>query len=328
MSGTTFLAAPSCAAGAAELAAHGARAAFVGAPIDTQVVPTRPGTTLGPAACRAASQQYAGYPSLEHGIDVCEWWGLVDCGDASMGFGNAAGSRAAIGSTVGEVLDGGALPILVGGDHSVPIGAMPALAERISGRVGFLSIDAHLDTAEDVGGERMTMASPVARVLDQPNVHSENVAVLGARGLANSFEEIENARRLGVRVFPMADIASRGLAPVLEEALDAVWDGVETVYVSFDNDGADASVAPGTTAPEPFGLTARELLQIAEAVGSRGVGLLDVVELSPAYDPAGITARLDCCFIVYVLSAYAVALDSGSAKAPPYASGGPRVSRS
>jgi agmatinase len=103
---------------------------------------------------------------------------------------------------------------------------------------------------------------------------------------------------------------------------------VQTVYVSFDNDGADASVAPGTTAPEPFGLTARELLHVAEAVGSRGVGVLDVVELSPAYDPAGITARLDCCFIVYVLSAYALALESGSAQAPPYASWEPRVSRS
>jgi agmatinase len=157
-------------------------------------------------------------------------------------------------------------------------------------------------------------------VPDRPNVHPRNVVVLGPRGVANSFEEIENARRLGVRVFPMADIASRGLAPVLDEALDSAWDGVETIYVSFDNDAADASVAPGTTAPEPFGFTARELLHIAQAVGSRGVGLLDVVELSPAYDPAGITARLDCCFIVYLLSPTARGFDRGSAQPPPYAS--------
>jgi agmatinase len=197
---------------------------------------------------------------------------------------------------------------------------MPALASRVDGRVGFLNVDAHLDTAEEVEGERATMASPVARVLDQPNVEPQNVVVLGARGLANSFDEIDKARRLGVRVFPMADVLSRGLAPVLDEALDAVWEGVETVYVSFDNDAADASVAPGTTAPEPFGFSSRELLQIAEAVGRRGVGLLDVVELSPSYDPAGITARLDCCFIVYLLAAYAAALDGGSAQPPPYAS--------
>jgi agmatinase len=245
---------------------------------------------------------------------------LVDCGDASIGVGDIARFHAAIHAAAGELLDGGALPILFGGDHSVPIAAMPALASRVAGSVGFLSIDAHLDTAEEVDGERMTMASPVARVLEQPNVHPQNVAVLGARGLANSFEEIENARRLGLRVFPMAEILNRGLTPVLDEALDMVWDGVETVYVSFDNDAADASVAPGTTAPEPFGFTSRELLQIADAIGCRGVGLLDVVELSPTYDPAGITARLDCAFIVYLLSAYARALDRGFVAPPPYAS--------
>jgi arginase family enzyme len=315
----TFLSAPSCAASSGDLAARGARAAFVGAPVDTQVVPARPGTTLGPAACRAASQQYAGNPTLEQELDVADWWGLVDCGDAPIGVGGIARSHAAIGTATGEILDGGALPILFGGDHSVPVAAMPALASRVDGRVGFLNVDAHLDTAEDVDGERATMASPVARVLDQPNVHPENVAVLGARGLANSFDEIENARRLGVRVFPMADILSRGLTPVLDAAIDVVWNGVETVYLSFDNDAADASAAPGTTAPEPFGLSTRELLQIAESVGRRGVGLLDVVELSPAYDPAGITARLDSCFIVYLLAAYADALERGAAAPPPYA---------
>jgi arginase family enzyme len=316
----TFLGTPTCAASAGELASRGARAAFVGVPVDTHVVPMRPGTTLGPAACRAASQQYAGYPTLEHELVVTEWWRLVDCGDASIGVGDIARFHAAIGAAAGELLDGGAMPILFGGDHSVPVAAMPALASRVAGRVGFLSIDAHLDTAEEVDGERMTMASPVARVLDQPNVHPQNVAVLGARGLANSCEEIENAQRLGVRIFPMVEILNRGLTPVLDEALDAVWDGVETVYVSFDNDAADASVAPGTTAPEPFGFTSRELLQIADTIGCRGVGLLDVVELSPTYDPAGITARLDCCFIVYLLCAYARALDRGSAAPPPYAS--------
>jgi arginase family enzyme len=316
----TFLGVPSCPAVAGEVASREARAAMLGAPVDTQVVPTRPGTTLGPRACRAASQQYAGYPALEYELDVSEWWRLVDCGDASIEAGDIRRFHAAIADGVGEMLDGGALPILLGGDHSVPIAAMPALASRTEGAVGFLNIDAHLDTAEDVDGERMTMASPVARVVEQPSVNPRNVVVFGARGLANSFEEIANARRLGVRAYSMAEIARRGLISTLEEALDTVWDGVETVYVSFDNDAADASVTPGTTAPEPFGFSARELLQIAEVVGTRGVGMLDVVELSPAYDPGGITARLDCCFIVYLLCAYARALQKGSASPPPYAS--------
>jgi arginase family enzyme len=160
--------------------------------------------------------------------------------------------------------------------------------------------------------------------VDLPNIDPGNVAVLGARGLANSFEEIENARRLGVRVFPMTDIVARGLEAVANDALDAVWDGVETVYVTFDNDAVDASVAPGTTAPEPFGLDSREVYHLAQLIGARGVGMLDVVELSPLFDPAGITARLDCCWIIYLLSAYARAIDSGSAPPPPYASWDPQ----
>jgi agmatinase len=316
---STFLGVPGCPPVAADLAVRGTRAAFLGAPVDTQVVPDRPGTMLAPAACRAASQQFAGNPVLEHDLVVGDWWRLADCGDAALGVGDIARAHATIGAAVGAILDAGALPVLCGGDHSVPIAAMPALAARVAGPIGFLSIDAHLDTADDVAGERMTMASPVARVLEHPNVRPRNVAVLGARGLTNSADEIANARRLGVRVFPMADVLRDGLEPVLQEALDTVWDGVEAVYVSFDNDAADASVAPGTTAPEPFGFTSRELLRVAEAIGARGVGLLDVVELSPPYDPAGITARLDCCFVVYLLCAYARALEAGTATPPPYA---------
>jgi agmatinase len=316
----TFLGVPTCEPSATAVASRQARAAVLGAPVDTQVVPSRPGTTLGPAACRAASQQYAGYPALEYELDAARWWRMVDCGDASIEVGDIARFHAAITASTGEILDGGAMPILLGGDHSVPNAAMAALAERTHGRVGFLNIDAHLDTADEVDGERMTMASPVARAVEHPNVDARNVVVFGARGLANSLGEIENARRLGVRAYTMAEIADRGLAVTLDEALDAIWDGVETVYVSFDNDAADASVAPGTTAPEPFGFGARELLQIAERVGARGVGLLDVVELSPPYDPAGVTARLDCCFIVYLLCAYARAVESGTASPPPYAS--------
>jgi arginase family enzyme len=102
----------------------------------------------------------------------------------------------------------------------------------------------------------------------------------------------------------------------IEDALDAIWSGTDAVYVSLDNDALDPSCAPGTTAPEPGGLTARELLRMAVAVGRRGVAMLDIAELSPNFDPSGITARLDCHWIVYLLSAYAAAVDAGEVPAP------------
>ncbi len=115
---------------------------------------------------------------------------------------------------------------------------------------------------------------------------------------------------------PMSEIAERGVTAAIEDALDTIWSGTDLVYVSLDNDSLDPSCAPGTTAPEPGGLTARELLSIAAAVGRRGVAMLDIAELSPNFDPSGITARIDCHWVVYVLSAFAEAIERGLLAAP------------
>lgn len=316
----TFLGAPLCPPDAEALRAVGARAAFLGAPVDTGVVASRPGTSLGPDACRQASAQFADNPVYEYRIDVGDYWQLVDCGDAAAAVADIGLSHAAIRRSVQSILEAGALPVLVGGDHSIPIPGLDALSSRLSGKVGYLQIDAHLDTAHDIGGETRTMASPVARAVEMRNVSAGNVAVVGVRGAANSFAEIEAAEALGVRVFPMSECIERGVAAVIEDALNVVADGTEAIYVSFDNDALDGSCAPGTTAPEPGGFTTREMIAMASAIGRRGVAMLDVAELSPPFDHAGVTARIDCYWILYVLASYAQALEEGKARAPVYAS--------
>jgi agmatinase len=292
------------------------RAAFFGAPVDTQGFIQRPGTTLGPRALRQASVQYAAAITLEHQIDVHDYWGLADCGDVTLAAASTHELHKRIEATAAEILGAGAIPIMCGGDHSIPIPGMRALTRHSPGRVGYLHIDSHLDNADSLGDERDTMASPVARILELPGVSPENVVVFGARGMSNPPELVAAARDAGFRVMSMAEIIRRGVDAAIEEALELIWDGTDRVYVSLDNDGLDPSCAPGTTAPEPGGLTARELLSMAEAVGSRGVAMLDVAELSPGFDPSGITARLDCHWIVYVLSAYARAIELGEL-APP-----------
>lgn len=312
----SFLGAPRCDATAESIASSGARAAFFGAPVDTMGFPQRPGVTLGPKACREASVQYAGAATMEHGIDVRDYWGIVDCGDVSLAGASVAQLHQLIESTASEILAGGAIPIMCGGDHSIPIPGVRALTAHRQARLGYLHIDAHLDTAEDLAGSPNTMASPISRVVEMPGVNPENVVIFGARGLGNPPALVERARDLGVRVIPMSEIARRGVDAAIEDALETMWSGTEAVYVSLDNDSLDPSCAPGTTAPEPGGLTARELLTIAEAVGSRGVAMLDIAELSPNFDPSAITARLDCTWVVYVLSAYAAAIDRGDVAAP------------
>lgn len=318
----TFLGAPQCDASARALSEIGARAAFFGAPVDSQGFPLRPGTSLGPKGCREASAQYSGAATLEHGIDVRNYWGLVDCGDVAMAGANAQQLHGLIADTVTEILDGGAIPIMCGGDHSIPIPGVRALAAQSGARLGYLHIDSHLDTADGLAGEKDTMASPISRIVEVPGVSPDNVVIFGARGLGNPPALVERTRDLGVRVIPMSEILERGVDAAIEDALDTIWSATDAVYVSLDNDALDPSCAPGTTAPEPGGLTARELLRMAVAVGRRGVAMLDIAELSPNFDPSGITARLDCHWIVYVLSAYASAVDAGELPAPATARAG------
>jgi len=312
----TFLGAPRCEPQAALLSEHGARAAFFGAPVDTQGFPQRPGTVLGPKACREASAQYTGAATLEHGIDVIDFWAMVDCGDAGLAGASVQQLHERIRTTAESILAAGAIPIMCGGDHSIPIPGVQALARLTHKRIGYLHIDSHLDTAESLAGSTETMASPISRVVEVPGVEAENVVIFGARGLGNPPPLVERARQLGVRVIPMAEIIDRGVDAAIEDALDTIWSNTDVVYVSLDNDALDPSCAPGTTAPEPGGLTARELLHIAGAVGRRGVAMMDIAELSPNFDPGAITARLDCHWIVYVLSAYAQAIEKGEAPAP------------
>lgn len=312
----SFLGAPRCEPTADSVRAAGARAAFFGAPVDGQGFTQRPGTTLGPKALREASVQYAGAATMEHGIDVRGYWNLVDCGDVALAGAVPAQLHELIEETTGQLLAGGAIPIMCGGDHSIPIPGVRALAAHGGGSVGYLHIDAHLDTAESLAGFKDTMASPISRIVEVPGVNPENVVIFGARGLGNPPALVQRARDLGVRVIAMSEIIRRGVEEAIADALETIWAGTERVYVSLDNDSLDPSCAPGTTAPEPGGLTARELLYMAEEVGRRGVAMLDIAELSPGFDPSGITARIDCHWVVYVLSAHAAAIERGEAAAP------------
>ena len=323
----SFLGADRCEPSTSALRARGARAAFFGAPVDTQGFTQRPGTTLGPKACREASVQYAGAATMEHGIDVRQYWGLVDCGDVSIAGPVAYKIHQLIEKTMEAILAAGAIPIMCGGDHSIPIPGVRALARQTGARIGYLHIDSHLDTAESLGGEKDTMASPITRIVEVEGVDPRNVVIFGARGLGNPPPLVQKARKLGVRVIPMAEINRRGVEESIEDALDTIWSGTDLVYISLDNDAIDPSCAPGTTAPEPGGLTSRELLQMAQAVGRRGVAVLDIAELSPNFDPSGITARLDCTWVAYVLSAYATSIEAGELPGPGRSRRGPNRRR-
>jgi agmatinase len=293
----------------AELAGSGAKAAFLGVPYDgANVCIGRPGSAMGPQGLRIASQEYFSW-SFEWDIDLQEAYGLVDCGDTKIAVGNADRTHVNVEADLTNILRSGAIPIAIGGDHSLPIPGARALSKFLGPdkRMGYLAIDAHMDAAYSVDGEKETNASGVARASELPNVRPENVAIVGVRGSLNPREWLDLIRERGINMYPMREVKERGIEAVLKDALDRAWDGTDGVYVTWDTDSVDAAYAPGTTEPEPGGLTSHEVLAAGRILGERGFSSFDNVELAPIYDLSGITGKLVWCVLAEALYANAQA---------------------
>jgi agmatinase len=288
----SFLGAPHVAP--SDLVGSGARAALLGFPCESgNAAIERPGSSNGPRALRIASNMCFPW-SFEWDVDLFEAYGLVDCGDAPTAIGNIERTHELVQDEIRAILEAGAIPISIGGDHSLCIPGARALSEHLgpNKKMGYLQIDAHMDAGVDIGGELQTNCSGLIRAYELPNLAAENMAVVGVRGTINIAPWWAAANERQIPIYPMKTVRDRGINTLLPEILDHVWDGVDGDYVTFDTDSIDSGFAPGTTGPEPGGFTGAEIMRIGAMVGERGLAAVDNVELCPCYDPAGITARL------------------------------------
>ncbi len=278
----------------AELPGRGVRAAFLGFPFDgANAAIERPGSANGPRGLRIASNMCFPW-SFEWDIDLAEAYGLVDCGDAPLAIGNVTRTHELVQEQLEAILAAGAIPIAVGGDHSLCIPGARALSNHLGAdrKMGYLQIDAHLDAGVEIGGERQTNCNGLMRATELSNLSVDNMAVIGVRGTINVRDWWDAVRDRGVPVYPMSALRRDGVEETVAAVLDRVWEGVDGVYVTFDTDSIDSSAAPGTTGPEPGGFTSHEIIRIGQMIGERGLTAVDNVELCPVYDPSGITARL------------------------------------
>jgi agmatinase len=300
----SFMGAPWIPCDTDALLAAGAKVAFLGVPFDQATV-YRSGSSSAPRALRYVSEQFLPYLG-DFDINVFEEFHLVDVGDVPMVPADAARCRAYIEDRVGRILRAGAMPVCIGGDHSIPIPIGRALSNHIQGNFGYVHFDAHIDCQPNFAGEQFTNWSHVARTIELPNVDPHNVAIIGARGALNPPEQWQFVKEHGIRVFRMNEIRERGIEAVVHDALDIVTRGTETFYCSFDSDVVDASSMPGTDAPEPGGLLSSDILRACELVGARQPAVIDIVELIPAYDgPSFISLRLAGYMILHVLGGWA-----------------------
>jgi agmatinase len=265
---------------------RGFEVAIVGAPTD-DLVSDRPGTRFAPRAIRAASCPPG--PHLEAGVDAFAELRIVDYGDAPVLPADASRSHAAIETTLGEVLDAGLIPIVLGGDHSIAEPDIRACAQR-HGPVGLVHFDTHTDTGTEVFGVEVSHGTPMYRLVRDGHVDPKRYVQIGLRGYWPGEAEFSWQAEQGITAFFMHDVRDLGVDTVVERAVAGVGEG--PVFLSVDVDVLDPAFAPGTGTPEPGGMTSVELLKAVRIVASRlQIVGADVVEVIPtAVGSADITA--------------------------------------
>ena len=260
--------------------------AIVGAPTD-DLVSDRPGARFGPRAIRAASCPPG--PHLEAKVDGFAELRVVDYGDAPVLPADPASTHAAIEGTVREVLDAGAVPIVLGGDHGIAEPDIRACAGR-HGAVGLIHFDAHTDTGTEIFGVEVSHGTPMYRLIEQGHVDPHRYVQIGLRGYWPGEAEFAWQSAHGIVSLFMHDVRDLGIRTVVERALEIA--GELPTFLSVDIDVLDPAFAPGTGTPEPGGMSTMDLLWACRelAAGAPLVGA-DVVEVIPtAVGSADITA--------------------------------------
>jgi agmatinase len=286
----------------------GADLAIVGAPYD-EGTSARPGARFGPMAIRTAhvttgspwawSLQTEAYP-----FDVLT---VVDAGDAPIVPGRPERSLRVIHEKVRRVARAGAIPIVLGGDHSITYPSAAAVARMHDPtRIGIVHFDAHADTAMDQWGSLIGHGQPMRRLIDEGWVAGPNFVQVGLRGYWPDRETFEWMRGQGLRWHTQVEMEERGVEAVIDEAIAQALDGPDRIYLSVDIDVVDPGMAPGTGTPESGGMLGRELLRAVRRIaGAVDIAGMDVVEVSPPYDHAEITAMLAANAVMEAISALA-----------------------
>jgi agmatinase len=260
--------------------------AIVGAPTD-DLVSDRPGTRFAPRAIRAASCPPGQH--LEAGVDAFSVLRVVDFGDAPVVPADAGRSHRAIEETVKAVLAADALPIVLGGDHSITEPEILACA-AVHGPVGLVHFDTHTDTGTEVFGVERSHGTPMYRLVEAGWVDPKRYVQLGLRGYWPGEPEFAWQREKGITSFFMHDIRDQGIEPLVARTIELVGEG--PVFLTVDIDVLDPAFAPGTGTPEPGGLSPVELLPSVRRVAAElelvGADVVEVIPTAPG--SADITA--------------------------------------
>jgi agmatinase len=281
---------------------------ILGAPFDGGTS-HRPGARFGPMAIRATDYlpHDGSRPSLAMRTDGLVDLTVVDAGDVEMYSGDIETALPLLEAAVEKVTRSGAIPVVLGGDHSITYPDAKGVANIVGhGRVSMIHFDAHADTGDIAFGSLWGHGQPMRRLIDSGALRGDRFLQVGLRGYWPPPETLEWMAEQRMRSYEMTEIVHRGLTECLTEAFGIAMDECDGVFLSVDGDVCDPGHAPGTGTPEPGGLSARDLLDAVRRICLElPVVGIDVVEVSPPYDHAEITAALANRVVLEALSAIA-----------------------
>lgn len=265
----------------------GLDAAFIGVPLDIGTS-NRSGARFGPRQIRAESSLIRPY-NMATGAAPFDALQVADLGDVPINTYSLEKSVACITEFYRPVLAAGCIPLTLGGDHTIALPILRAVAER-HGPVALIHVDAHADINDEMFGERIAHGTPFRRAVEEGLLQCDKVWQIGLRGSGYAADDFDWPRRQGFTVVPAHEVWWQSLTPLMTQVRSRI--GSTPCYLSFDIDGIDPAYAGGTGTPEIGGLSVPQALEIIR--GCQGLNLVgaDLVEVSPPYDPSGNTALL------------------------------------
>ena len=240
-------------------------------------------------------------------VDALRDLRVYDAGDVEMFGGDIERSLRDLETAVTAVAASGAIPVVLGGDHSIAWPDATGVARHVGwGRVSMVHFDAHADTGDTEFGSLYGHGQPMRRLIESGAVRGDRFLQLGLRGYWPGPEALAWMADQRMRSYEMTEVVARGLDECLSEAFTIAVDDCDGVFLSVDVDVVDPGMAPGTGTPEPGGLTSRQLLDaVRRCCYELPVVGVDVVEVAPPYDHAEMTAYLANRVVLEALSAIA-----------------------
>ncbi len=282
----------------AQPTAEGLDVAFVGIPMDIGTS-NRPGTRLGPRQIRDESRMLRPY-NMATGAAPFDHLQCADIGDVAINTFDLKKSVGIISTAYEAILAQGAVPLTMGGDHTLTWPILQAIARR-HGPVALIHVDAHADINDTMFGEKVAHGCPFRRAWEEGLLQNDRVFQIGLRGTGYGPDDFDWGRDKGWTVIQAEACWHRSLAPLMADIRAKIGDA--PVYLSYDIDSLDPAFAPGTGTVEPGGLTIWQGLEIVR--GAAGLNLVggDLVEVSPPYDPSGNTALIGANLLYEMLCA-------------------------